>query len=101
MRVVLTNYRSRDRREGRRDGAQDTIRDKPSLPLFPSPVTPTFTLPQLTLSMGLVQPPQLAGKEVRDREAASRARGHVPHTALPALQDPNPVPCNTCGPFSS
>lgn len=62
-------------------------------PCFQARSPPAFTLPQLTLSMGLVQPPQLAGKEVRDREAASRARGRVPHTALPALQDPNPVPC--------
>lgn len=62
-------------------------------PCFQPPSPPAPSLPQLTLSMGLVKPPQLAGKEVRDREAASRTRGRVPHTALPALQDPNPVPC--------
>lgn len=46
---------------------------------------PALTLPRLTLSMGLVQPPQLAGKEVSNREAAARTSGCVPDTALPAL----------------
>lgn len=43
--------------------------------------------------MGLVQPPQLAGQEVGDWEASTRAGGCFLHTALPALQDLNPVPC--------
>lgn len=53
----------------------------------PAPVHPpgAHPSPALTLSVGLVQPPQLGGKEVWNREAATRTCGHIPHTALPAL----------------
>lgn len=63
------------------------------LPCLQPQSPPGFPLPNLTLSICLVQPPQLAGKEVGHREAATRTCGCVPHTALPALQDLNPVPC--------
>lgn len=53
---------------------------------------PALNLSQLTLSVGLIQPSQLARKKVGDREAATRTCSRVPNTALPALQDPNPVP---------
>lgn len=92
MRILLPSKRIQiDRRNGERGDSGHHQRQTFTSP-FPPQSPPAPHLPQLTLSMGLVQLPQQAGEEVRDGEAAARTRGCVSHTALPTLQDPNPVP---------